>query len=388
MKRRIFPWRSGNGFELLVDGPLFFPRMRAAVEAARESIDFELYLLEAGGCAEFFLTALEAAAARGLQVRCLFDEYGSRGLGEARLQALRDAGIALRLYNPMRWRHGVFNLYRDHRKLLLVDGEEGFVGGAGLTDSFWVPHAESSDWHEVMVSMRGPVLGDWQKLFDRQWQACEARAPWHATGRQAALPEGLLPPSPGRGAGWGRVAYADADQHRDILFSLARALNGGKRRVWFATPYFLPTWRIRRALRKAAARGVDVRLLTAGRFTDNAPVRYAGQRYYPRLLRAGVRIYEYQPRFLHLKMVLVDDWLSVGSCNFDHWNLRFNLDANLEALDPHLGQAAEQSFLADVELSREITLADWKARSLWTRVQQRLWGWLDRLVINVFNRGR
>ncbi|MGD5652412.1 phospholipase D-like domain-containing protein, partial [Xanthomonas citri pv. citri] len=111
------------------------------------------------------------------------------------------------------------------------------------------------------------------------------------------------------------MAYADARQHRDILQSLVRALNGSRRRIWLATPYFLPTWKVRRALRKAAQRGVEVRLLLAGRLTDHAPVRYAGQRYYPRLLRAGVRIHEYQPRFLHLKMVMVDDWVSVGSCN-------------------------------------------------------------------------
>ena len=385
MKRRVFPWRRGNAFELLIDGPRFFPRMQEAVAAAHSRIDFELYLLEAGDCAEAFLPLLEDAARRGVQVRCLFDEYGSRGLGSARLQTLQEAGVELRLYNPVRWRQWLLNLYRDHRKLLLVDGELGFVGGTGLTDEFWQPQAADSDWHEVMVAMRGPVLGDWQQLFERQWQACGLRGPWRAS--QQPLPAALLPPSPSCGDGWGRVAYADADQHRDILHSLARALHGGKRRVWLATPYFLPTWRIRRALRRAAARGLDVRLLTTGRMTDNPPVRLAGQRYYPRLLRAGIRIYEYQPRFLHLKMVLVDDWVSVGSCNFDHWNLRFNLDANLEALDPALAQAVEASFVADFADSREITLAGWKRRPLWVRAQQRLWGWLDRLVINVFKRG-
>lgn len=387
LKRRIYPWRSGNHFELLIDGPQFFPRMRASIEQALERIDFELYLLEAGGCAEQLVGALEAAVARGVRVRCLFDGFGSRGLGAVRLQGLRDAGIELRLYNPMSWRHGVFNLYRDHRKLLLVDGREGYVGGAGLTDEFWNPDAEVSDWHEVMVWMSGPVLSDWQHLFERQWQACERRAPWRAS-EQEPIPAALLPPLPRSGAGWGRVAYADADQHRDILLSLARALHGGKQRIWFATPYFLPTWRIRRVLRRAAKRGVDVRLLTAGPHTDNAPVRFAGQRYYSKLLRAGVRIYEYQPRFLHLKMVLIDDWLSVGSCNFDHWNLRFNLDANVEALDPGLTQAVAASFIDDFANSREITLDDWRQRPWWRRTQQRLWGWLDRLAVNLLDRWR
>jgi phosphatidylserine/phosphatidylglycerophosphate/cardiolipin synthase-like enzyme len=109
------------------------------------------------------------------------------------------------------------------------------------------------------------------------------------------------------------VAYANAQQHRDILQSLIRALRGAKLRIWLATPYFLPTWKVRRALRKAAARGVEVRLLLSGRHTDNPPVRFAGERYYPKLLKAGVQIFEYRPRLLHLKMELVADWVSVGS---------------------------------------------------------------------------
>ncbi|MNY30507.1 putative cardiolipin synthase YbhO [compost metagenome] len=184
------------------------------------------------------------------------------------------------------------------------------------------------------------------------------------------------------------MAYADARQHRDILQSLVRALRGARQRIWLATPYFLPTWKVRRALRKAAKRGVEVRLLLSGRHTDNPPVRFAGQRYYPALLRAGVQIFEYQPRFLHLKMVLVDDWVSIGSCNFDHWNLRFNLDANLEALDPQLTAAVVASFQADFADSLEISQELWHARPWWRRVQERLWGWLDRLVVNLLDRRR
>jgi cardiolipin synthase len=233
-----------------------------------------------------------------------------------------------------------------------------------------------------MVEIEGPLVGDWQQLFEQLWHA---RFSWRPSHQPVAL---SLPECPPAGVGLGRVAYANAAQHRDIVLSLLRALKGARQRVWLATPYFLPTWKIRRALRRAAARGVEVRLLLAGRNTDHPPVRFAGQRYYPKLLRAGVRIFEYQPRFLHLKMVLVDDWVSVGSCNFDHWNLRFNLDANVEALDPGLTQAVAASFIDDFANSREITLDDWRQRPWWRRTQQRLWGWLDRLAVNLLDRWR
>lgn len=383
MAGAIFPWREDNHFELLIDGPAFFPRMIAAIEQAQQQVELELYLVEAGLCAEAVVQALVDAAKRGVIVRCLFDDFGSLAFTLGLRNRLTEAGVILRFYNQVNWRRGIRNFYRDHRKLLLVDKQLAVVGGTGVTDEFWRPNDDTSEWHEVMVEIRGPLVIDWQALFDRQFHANARRTAWRPA-QNFGLPR--LPPAPVTGEGLGRVAYADARQHRDILQSLVRGLNSGKKRIWLATPYFLPTWKVRRSLRRAASRGIDVRLLLTGPRTDHPSVRYAGHRYYPRLLRAGVKIFEYQPCFLHLKMVLIDDWVSLGSCNFDHWNLRFNLEANLEALDPALTLAVAQSFEKDFAVSNLVSLADWKARPLWRRVQQRVWGWLDRLVVNVLDR--
>ncbi len=379
----IFPWRNDNRFELLIDGPQFFPRLLQAIDQAQLHIDLELYLVEAGACAEALVSALERAAQRGVAVRCLFDHYGSLAFGADLRLRLTSVGVQLRFYNPIRWRRGLRNLYRDHRKLLVVDQQWAMVGGTGVTDQFWLPGEATSEWHEIMVAISGTLVADWQMLFDRQWRANQRRTAWRPP-THFGLPR--LPPVPASGAGLGRVAYADARQHKDIVQSLVRALNSSKQRIWLATPYFLPTWKVRRALRRAAGRGVDVRLLLTGPRTDHPSVRYAGHRYYPRLLKAGVQIFEYQPCFLHLKMVLVDDWVSLGSCNFDHWNLRFNLEANLEALDASLSTQVAQSFTRDFAESRAISLQDWHARPLWSRVKQRVWGWLDRLVVNALDR--
>ncbi|MCQ4345985.1 phosphatidylserine/phosphatidylglycerophosphate/cardiolipin synthase family protein [Pseudomonas stutzeri] len=384
MNPTVFPWRAGNRFQLLIDGERFFPRMLEAIEGAEREVALELYLVESGACAEQLFECLGRAAGRGVTVRCLFDAFGCRGLSTRLATQLRQAGVELRFYNPLGWRQGLRNLYRDHRKLLLVDQQHAWVGGTGATDDFWQPHPSAPLWHELMVEVGGPLVADWQTLFERQWQACGEDCAW----RPHVRPPAQLPPRPLPGVGLGRVAYADAVQHRDILRSLLRNLGHARERIWLATPYFLPSWRVRKALRKAAERGVDVRLLLASRLTDHAPVRYAGQRYYPRLLRSGVRIFEYQPCFLHLKAVLVDDWTSIGSCNFDHWTLRFNLEANLEAHDPELSAALLQSFASDFARSREIDLDDWRARPLAMRISQRLWGWLDRLVVNLMDRWR
>jgi len=385
MPGQVYPWRQGNQFTLLNDGPAFFPRMIAWIDAARATVELEQYLVSSSACTDALLRALCEAAERGVAVRCLFDAFGCQALSAADRQRMLDAGVQLRWYNPLRWRRGVRNLYRDHRKLLVVDSQVAFVGGTGSTDDFWTPGEPESAWHEVMVEIGGPLVADWLQLFDRQWQANNSRFAWRPYLTPHRHP---LPHLPATGPGWGRVAYADARQHRDILQSLIRALNGAQHRVWLATPYFLPTWRVRRALRKAAGRGVDVRLLLSGRHTDNPPVRFAGQRYYPRLLKAGVRVFEFRPRFLHLKMVLVDDWTSVGSCNFDHWNLRFNLDANVETLDAAFTVAVQQSFENDFPQSREVDLQMWQARPFWMRVRQRLWGWADRGIVNLLDRRR
>jgi cardiolipin synthase A/B len=385
MPDNVFPWRRGNTLTLLIDGPQFFVQMLARINAAQQQVELELYLVESGTCSRTLLDALCAAALRGVAVRCLFDAFGSQGLLAVDRQRLLTAGVQVQWYNPLRWKHGLGNFHRDHRKLLLVDKQFAFVGGSGATDDFWQPDQASSRWHEVMVEIAGPLVIDWQQLFERQWQACQAWVVW-----RPRMPLRLknLPALPALGLGLGRVAFADALQHRDILLSLVRALRGAKQRIWLATPYFLPTWRVRRTLRRAAKRGIEVRLLLAGRHTDHPQVRFAGQRYYASLLKAGVRIFEYQPRFLHLKMVLVDDWVSVGSCNFDHWNLRFNLDANLEALDPVFTASVAASFQTDFVESDEITLADWRARPWWRRLQQSIWGALDQLLVNLLDRRR
>ena len=383
MAGAVFPWRSANQFELLIDGPQFFPRMLAAIDQAQVHVDLELYLVEAGDCAEAIVQALEQAAWREVRVRCLFDGYGSLAFTPGLRRRLTDAGVELRFYNRLSWRRGLNNLYRDHRKLLLVDHQLAVVGGTGVTDEFWQPGQNTCDWHEVMVAIQGPLVQDWQMLFDRQWRANISRKAWKPA-THFGLPR--LPRVPDEGEGMGRVAYADAHQHRDILQSLVRGINSAQHRIWLATPYFLPTWSVRRSLRRAAGRGVDVRLLLTGPRTDHPSVRYAGHRYYPRLLKSGVQIFEYQPCFLHLKMVLIDDWVSIGSCNFDHWNLRFNLEANLEALDPVLTQAVAASFVTDFAQSMPISLQAWQSRPLWRRVKQRIWGWVDRLVVNVLGR--
>jgi phosphatidylserine/phosphatidylglycerophosphate/cardiolipin synthase-like enzyme len=164
---------------------------------------------------------------------------------------------------------------------------------------------------------------------------------------------------------------------------LLNHIRSAERTVWLATAYFIPAWRIRRALRNAARRGVDVRLLLPGPHTDHPAIRHAGRRFYGRLLANGVRIFEYQPRFLHSKVFLCDHWVSIGSSNLDRWNLRWNLEANQEIDDSAFAGQVRAMFEADFRESIECRYAQWRKRPWSARARERLWGrvdlWLHRL---------
>jgi len=373
-----FPWRRGNRFRLLVDGERFYAEMLASIEAARESVLLEMYLVESGAVAERFIAAFVAAAARGVRVCLLLDGFGALRLGRRDRQRLTSGGVELAFYNPLRTEHGHRNLFRDHRKLLLVDGVVAFTGGAGIADVFDPVLHPERHWHETMLEIRGPVVGDWQALFLESWE------------RWGERPLQLDPPPQGGADGQlGRVVVQGRFPARsEVMRSHVSRIRGARRRVWFATAYFVPSWKLRRTLRRAAGRGIDVRLLLPGPRSDHPAIRHLGGRFYERLLRSGVRIYEYQPRFIHAKVLLCDDWVSVGSSNLDRWNGRWSLEANQELVDPALADQVQALFAADFDHCREIVYAEWRRRNWLRRLQEAVWTRVSLLVARLTEKGR
>lgn len=379
--RKRFPWRSGNRFELLVDGGHFFPAMLTAIKAAQHYVLLEMYLFKSGAIADEFIGALSAAAARGVQIYLLLDDFGARELHGGDRRRLLDAGIRLTFYNPLHYGKLRRNLWRDHRKLLLVDGNVAYTGGAGITDDF--SPAVPLHWHDVMIAVRGPCVADWQQSFEQVWnitQGHERDAPVvpESPGSERAAPRPLPPSSHSAG----RVTLNEPIR-MEIKRSLLTRLRGAERRIWIASAYFIPSWKIRRALYQAARQGCDVRLLLPGPHTDHPGVRHAGRRYYTKLLAAGVRIFEYQPRFLHAKILLCDTWLSIGSSNIDRWNFSWNLEANQEVEDHGLAEQVAALFEADFTQSREVLAGEWRQRPWYRRILERFWGiielWLERM---------
>jgi phosphatidylserine/phosphatidylglycerophosphate/cardiolipin synthase-like enzyme len=366
-RKYLFPWRNRNRFELLVDGQRFFPRMLEAIEAARRHVLLEIYLFESGAVATRFIGALTRAAGRGVTVRLLLDDFGARGLSRPDRERLVRGGVELVFYNPLRFRKQLRNMFRDHRKLMVVDGELAFVGGTGITDEFDMPGRPETSWRETAVRAQGPVVADWQALFRRMW---DRHAP-----KPLVLPR-AAPPAVADGMP-GRVTVTSALARQEIKRSLYSRARRAKQRLWIATAYFVPSRKLRRVLADADRRGVDVRLLLPGAYTDHPAIRHAGRRFYSDLLQAGVRIFEYQPRFLHAKTVLCDDWVSIGSSNLDRWNLRWNLEANQEVDDAAFAQAVQSMFEEDFHHSVECVYEDWHRRPWYARWRERWWGRVD-----------
>lgn len=368
LRKYRFARRHGNRFELLVDGARFFPRMLHSIEAARRYVLLEMYLMESGRVADQFIGACVAAAGRGVEIYMLLDAFGCKGLHNTDRDRLRQAGVQLRFYNPLHYRRMSHNLFRDHRKLLLVDGEVAYTGGAGLIDHFDTALRPERGWHEVMLEVRGPCVNDWHVLFFDNYSR------WHP-----AEPVDPIPAAGNAGEQTGRVVSSRTPLRSEIIRSFVRRIRYAERRVWLMTAYFVPSRKLRRVLRQSARRGADVRIVLPGPHTDHAWVRHIGRRYYARLLRNGVRIFEYQPRFLHAKVLLCDHWCTIGSSNVDRWNFRWNLEANQEIDDPGMADRVAEMFAADIAQCREYTYEQWLARP-WDR---RLWEWLVGFIVMV-----
>src|SRR5947199_215778 len=255
-----WPWRAGNEFRLLDDGGDFFARMLQAIDAASRYVLLEMYLVRSGAVATRFSEAFARCARRGVRVCLVLDAFGALGFTRADRRRLLDAGVELRLFNPLRLRNRLANLLRDHRKLLLTDGSVAFVGGAGLTDDF-APGAPRGPWRELMVEIEGPVITDWQRAFARTWRRC---------GPELALPDPPLS-APRAGGAAGRLALSEARQRSVLANGVLRRIDCAATRAWIMSAYFVPSRRFRKALRRCVTEALPHRARSAAAIGASAP---------------------------------------------------------------------------------------------------------------------
>ncbi len=339
------PISSASSVSLLADGGAAFDAILTAIAEARHHVHVEYYIFEPDRIGTRLRDALIERAGAGVQVRLLVDAVGSPKLSRRFLRPLLAAGVEFARFHPFRLSplRPLLNL-RNHRKIVVVDGRIGFTGGINISDVQFAVGRNS--FHDLHVRIEGPAVGWLQAVFAEDW---------HYTRRQP-LPETDLYPEMASGSVPTQVISSGPDGlYETIHQAHLQAIWDARERVWLATAYFVPSEAALSALIAAAMRGVEVRILVT-RISDSRIVTYAGRSYYDELMQAGVRIYEYRPRILHSKALLVDDdCVLLGSANFDQRSFRLNFEVGLAFYDRRAAALLEHQLESDFSQSQRLT---------------------------------
>jgi cardiolipin synthase len=357
----LWPTRSTDVYTLFTEGDELFEAMLASIGAARQRIAMETYIYVADEVGWRFGEALAARARAGVQVRLMVDAAGSMSSFSRRLEVyLRRHGVTVRRFHRWSWRKPLQFYRRNHRKLLVVDGHDAFVGGFNI-------HRESSRaaygpkrWRDTHVQFSGAMAERASELADGFWDsACVEELPSSRPSGDALVPN-----------------HTRNCRHQ-VHCLYDQLIQSADRRLFVTTPYFVPDHRTQNLLVHAAKRGVDVRLLLPGK-SDVPIARWAARAAYRKLLSAGIRIYEYQPRVLHAKTAVVDGVVAtVGTANVDFLSFFVNYELNLFSANRALCSTLEEQFRSDLSDAVEMTVSSWSRRP-WSGVFTESIGWIAR----------
>ncbi len=362
---------GGNRIIALQNGGEIFPAMLEAIRGARETVTFETFIYWSGEIGRKFSEALSERARAGVKVHVLLDAVGTSKMEPEYLEDLKAAGVEVELYHPLHWYNLARINNRTHRKLLVVDGRVGFTGGVGIAD-VWDGYAQDKDhWRDSHYRLEGPAVAQMQAAFSDNWIKTRARVLFGREYFPELKPAGeslaqVFKSSRGEGSESVRLMY---------LLSIASAT----RTVRLQAAYFVPDELAIDTFVAARKRGVKIEIIVPGPHMDAKVVQRASRSLWGALLDAGVEIYEYQPTMYHCKVMIVDEqWVSVGSTNFDDRSFRLNDEANLNIYDAAFASEQIRVFEEDKAKARLMTRAEFKDRSKVGKLLDQISGMLRR----------
>ncbi|HSB41053.1 MAG TPA: phospholipase D-like domain-containing protein [Methylomirabilota bacterium] len=351
----------GNRVSILLNGEEIFPAKLAAIRAARRTITYAQYVFEEGAPAADTAEALAERCRAGVRVHVLVDAVGALAMPVEYRQLMGDAGCEVVTYRPIEpWTIDRVN-YRNHRRILVVDGRVGFTGGSGTSGKWSGNGRQEGHWRDTDLRVEGPVVAQLQGAFAENWLEATGVALGGADyfPRSAAAPDGVDAQVVRSSPAGGSVAMY-------TMFLLAMA--SARRSIHITNPYFVPDDKMIETLVQAARRGVRVVLLLPGAIDHNL-VRQASRAQLGRLLRSGVEIHEYRAALLHAKTMVIDSrWATVGSTNLDRRSFELNEELNLVIYDARVARRLEEVFAKDLERSRPVTYEGWRRRGLFARI--------------------
>lgn len=331
--------------------------MLDAIAGAEEEVLLEMYIFTSGAIGQRFREALVQARGRGVRVLVLLDAFGSMLLPSTFWNPLIEAGGSFRWFNPFSAgeRYGS----RNHRKLLVVDRCLAIIGGFNVANAYYGDGARRG-WRDLGMQLAGPMVAPLADSFHAQYHSAEVRPPSYMPLHRNSLDEEI------QGDRWRLLFSGPGRGHSALKRSLVTDL-WSARKVQIICAYFLPTWRLRRALMRVVRQGGEVELILAGK-SDILTARLACRSLYSKLMRAGVKIYEYEPQVLHAKLFIIDDIAYVGSANLDARSLQLNHELLLRVCDKSVAEQGKDLFSDDLKRSRRITPAAWKMSRNWFRI--------------------
>ena len=361
--------RTGR-FEVLTNGPTFYPAELDAIRSAQHSVNLEAYIFQRSEIGKLYLDALTDRARAGIRVNVVLDAFGSAGVSKRYFSSLLDAGGKIAFYNSPTWYRLLQLDNRTHRELLIVDGRTGFIGGAGIADQWFKGVGNNPVWRDTMLRVEGSAVPNLQATFAENWLA--------ATGELLAGGDyfpNISCPDPTAALVVNSTPTIGGSTRARVLFQLLLA--SAKQSISITTPYFLPDHSLTHELCRAVTeRHIKVRILVPGRKSDHLLTRSTSRGAYGPLLKAGAEVHEYQPAMIHAKVLVVDElWTVVGSTNFDNRSFGLNDEVNLAVRDARLAQRMESDFARDLAESRRVTLDEWRHRTIFERAPELL-GWI------------
>jgi len=347
---------SGINYKFYTKTDTAWEAMLADLERASVSIDLERFIFFPDTVGTRFIDLLIRKSRQGIKVRILLDMVGSYWFyrSTAILNDLAKAGVQVKFFNPISpWRitNVTSYFFRDHRKFLIIDGKIGYIGGTGIDE-------KTKDWRDTEVCFEGDLVADFTLLFDRLWES---------TLKQKFMRFNMLPL---KQSGFWVLTNSPRFGERRIYRAYLKNIRQSRNYIYLTTPYFIPDLRFLTALRRAARRGVDVRILVP-RGSNHSFVDNSTRSYFTLALRAGIRIYLYEPGMLHAKTAVIDDaWSAIGTFNLDNLSFHYNYEAVVISTEKDFIRTLKDHFINDREVASEVYYEEWIRRPFLDKVRE------------------
>ena len=358
------PFTSNNGIELLIDGQQAYPKMLKAIANAQDYILMQSYIINNDEAGNKFKEALIVKAKEGVRINILYDEIGSHKLSRSYLQSLRQNGIKVSGFRTTQGKGNRWQInFRNHRKIIIVDGQVAFMGGLNIGDEYLGKDPRFGDWRDTHLMLQGPAVKCLQTIFLRDWYWATKEMPtvsWQVQKNNQYQQTVFI------------LATGPADKLQACSLFYLNLINQAQNRLWIASPYFVPDDSTLNTLKLAAMRGVDVRIILPNH-PDHLLVYLCSFSYYTELQEAGIQLYRYNSGFMHQKVILCDRAIAgVGTVNLDNRSFFLNFEVMTFALAPDFIESIENMLLNDLNVSHLVDFSQYQKKSFWFKLAARI----------------